>query len=98
MVQTWPNSSGSKGNSWGLGGGNGVQKEIVSSPSKELWGISALERLGPPWPALPRVLRSSRATWEVSPRKEAVTNVSAAPPFPKIGCRPLTGLDDDTPV
>lgn len=43
-VQTWPNSSGSKGNSWGVGGGNRVYKNIVSPQSKELWGICALEK------------------------------------------------------
>ncbi|VFV30374.1 Hypothetical predicted protein [Lynx pardinus] len=44
-VQTWPDSSGSKGNSWGVGGGNRVYKNIVSTQSKELSGIYALERL-----------------------------------------------------
>lgn len=51
-AQTWPNSSGSKGNSWGSRG-HRVHGNIVSTQSKELSGPCAAERLCCARPASP---------------------------------------------
>ncbi|KAI5272769.1 General Transcription And Dna Repair Factor Iih Helicase Subunit Xpb [Manis pentadactyla] len=51
-AQTWPNSSGSKGNSWGSGG-HRVHGNIVSTQPKELSGPCAAERLSCARPASP---------------------------------------------